>query len=204
MRILKKILGVSLVVVFLLGKNAWGMEDDAFDKNSPTMPRLSCAASYSLEKDLKNLEVDIYQRLVTNEIDQNDVWALLFECRQRHYGKKSHNTHEILAHCALQMAVRYRLPLIARVMLTLPEAALFSVDVIKNLLFLMASSTNQIFPRTLKTHFFYQLIKLPQIKKFTVCEATELVNKLLDEKTVNVDVLRTILSHFSNFFTPAL
>lgn len=201
MRLMTKVTTIILMV-FLFSKNAYGMEDDVPDKSQK--PQSSYAESDSLEKDLKNIEAEIYQRLVVNQIDQDDVWTLLSACYQKHAGITSCNaTPEILAPWALQVSVHYHLPLIIKLILMLPDAEMLSVEVIKDLLYFMASSRNKVFPRALKVRIFYQLIRLPQVKKFTEFQLTEVVNNLLEEKTINVNALQAIFSHFSNIFTPA-
>lgn len=188
----------GLMVLSVLIKNASGMEDGTAEKK-----QLSYARLHSLGKDLKEINEELYQRLVANEIDHDGVWVLIASCYQKYYGTNPDNNRQDLALWTLQMAVYYRLPLIMRLILMLPDAQMLPVEVIKNLLYLMASSKNQIFPRSLKIHFFYQLMRLPQIKKITSGETAEIIKKLLDEKTVTIDVLHAILSYLPNLFTPA-
>jgi hypothetical protein len=201
MRLMSKIMAISLIV-FMLGKNAYGMEDDVLDTSQKQ--QASCIESNSLEKDLKEIEAEIYQRLVVSQIDYDGIWTLLAGCCQTYSGIKAcRNDHMILATWVLQMAVRYRLPLIIKLILMFPEAKMLSVELVRDFLYFMASSRNKVFPRAIKIRIFYQLIKLPQVKEFTECQLAEVANNLLDEKTINVNALQAIFSHFSNFFTPA-
>lgn len=202
MNSLKKAHGISLMIIFLLGKSVYGMEDDIPDKSQKR--QVSYTESDSLEKDLKEIEAEIYQRLVAHQIDHDGVWRLLAGCYQKYFQITScDNTHESLVLWAMQMAVHYRLPLITKLILLFPEAVTLPRDVVKDLLSLMVSSRNNIFPRAIKVRIFYQLIKLPQIKKFTEAQIVEVVSNLLDEKIININTLQAIFSHFSNFFTPA-